>query len=67
MVKRVECRVISTVPTGGFNSRSGQSPQGSQGDPLSNGAHAQEVADTPSGPYGLFGDVARGIVVDFLA
>ncbi len=67
MVKRVECRVISTVSTGGVNSRSVRSPASPQSDPLSSGGHVPEVSDTPSGPYSLVGNVAQGIVVDFLA
>ena len=67
MVKTVQCRVISTVSAGGVNSRSGRSPAGSQSDPLSTSGHVQEVSDTPSGPYSLVGNVAQGIVMDFLA
>ena len=67
MVKRVQCRVISTVSAGGVNSRSRRSPAGSQSDPLSTSGHVQDVSDAPSGPYSLSGNATEGIVIDFLA
>ena len=67
MVKRVQCRVISTVPTGGFNRRSGGSPEGSQSDTLQAGGPSSKSNDVPAGPYGLLGNVAEGIVIDCLA
>jgi hypothetical protein len=67
MVKRVQCKVIRTVSSGGTNNRYGRSPAGSQGGPLSTVGQAQEVSDTASGPYSLFGNVSEGIVIDFLA
>lgn len=67
MVKTVQCRVIKTVPAGGFNSRSGRSPSGSHSGPLATSDRVQEVSDAPSGPYSLFGNVAEGVVIDFLA
>ena len=66
MVKRVECRVISTVPTGGFNSRSGRSPEGSQSNLSASAGQVPEVSDAPSGPYNLFGSVSEGIMLDTL-
>ena len=67
MVKRVQCRVIRTVPAGGTNSRSGRQPAASQTAAPSAGGNMQEVADFPSGPYNLFGSVTEGLVIDFLA
>ena len=67
MVKTVKCRVIRTVPAGGFNSRSGGSPAGERSSQPSADGNTREVADVPSGPYDLFGNVTEGIVIDFLA